>query len=150
VRQNRHVLIDDTLAFLLGEWTLSRSLQDHRSGALGTFRGSATLNRTERKDAHAEYAESGELHWGSHAGPAFRKLVFEPLPDGSVLLRFADGRRYVPLDLRAGAWNAAHDCGADRYEIETVARAASVVEERWRVRGPAKDYTAVTRLTRVG
>lgn len=67
-----------------------------------------------------------------------------------MLLHFSDGRPYVELDLRSGAWQAVHDCGADRYEIETVVRSASTIEERWRVRGPAKDYTALTTLTRVG
>jgi hypothetical protein len=90
------------------------------------------------------------MRWGEYSGPAMRRLEFERFPDGSALLRFSDGRPYVELDLRAGIWSAVHECGADRYEIETVARAAGVVVERWRVRGPAKDYSAVTTLTRVG
>lgn len=141
--------IEDTLAFMLGEWALERTLDDQRTGALGSFTGVATLTSADA-GAHGAYAESGELRWGDHAGPAFRRLTFERLDGGAALLRFSDGRPYVELDLRSGTWQAVHDCGADRYEIETVVRAADVVQERWRVRGPAKDYTALTTLTRVG
>ena len=140
------MLIDDTLAFLLGEWRLSRSLDDHRSGALGTFEGTATFVPVDGN--RGDYAESGELRWGAHTGPAFRRLALTRLTGGAVLLSFSDGRPYQELDLRNGAWDAVHDCRADRYEISTVVRDEVAIEERWRVRGPAKDYTAVTTLTR--
>ncbi len=133
--------------FLLGDWALTRRLEDHRSGAEGTFTGTARLSPLP---TGAAYEESGEMQWGAYAGPAARRLEFERLADGSVLLRFSDGRPYVELDLRAGAWRAVHDCGADRYEIETVVRDDGALQERWRVRGPIKDYSAVTTLTRVG
>jgi hypothetical protein len=139
------VLIEDTLAFLLGEWKLARTLDDHRSGALGTFSGVAMVSGD---GAAAGYVEEGEIHWGAHAGPAFRRLELERTAAGSVLMRFSDGRPYVELDLRSGSWRAVHDCGADRYEIETVVRDGGMLEERWRVVGPAKDYSAVTTLTR--
>lgn len=141
--------IEDTLAFLLGEWTLERVLDDQRTGALGSFSGTATLTSADA-GAHVDYAEAGEMRWGDHAGPAFRRLACERLAGGGALLRFSDGRPYVQLDLRSGSWTAVHDCGADRYEIKTVVRSANLIEERWRVLGPAKDYTALTTLTRVG
>jgi Family of unknown function (DUF6314) len=142
--------IEDTLAFMLGEWVLERTLEDHRSGAVGAFNGTAKLTPAAIAGAYAHYAEAGEMRYGAYAGPAFRSLEFEHMKIGAVLLRFSDGRPYVNLDLRSGTWAAAHDCGPDRYQIETRVRSATVVEERWRVRGPAKDYTAVTTLTRMG
>jgi hypothetical protein len=143
------VRIEDTLAFMLGEWTLERVLDDQRTGALGSFSGTATLTSADDGE-RVDYAEAGEMRWGDHAGPAFRQLACERLAGGAALLRFSDGRPYVELDLRTGTWSAVHDCGADRYEIETVVRSENVIEERWHVRGPAKDYTALTTLRRVG
>jgi hypothetical protein len=37
----------------------------------------------------------------------------------------------------------------DRYEITTVVKSRDLVEERWRVEGPEKDYDAVMSLERV-
>jgi hypothetical protein len=56
---------------------------------------------------------------------------------------------YVDLDLRSGTWRSLHPCAEDHYEIVTVVRSPDEVEERWRVRGPAKDYEAVTMLRRL-
>jgi hypothetical protein len=41
-----------------------------------------------------------------------------------------------------------HPYGADHYEIPTVVRSPSEIEERWRVRGPTEDYDAVATLRR--
>ncbi len=139
--------IADTLSFLLGQWDLSRSIQDHRSGTHGLFSGRAVLTATAGR---ARYDEEGELSYGAHHGPASRHLEYARLDDASVFLYFSNGRPFVDLDLRTGAWRSTHDCGADRYEIETVVRSDRVVHEYWRVRGPDTSYDAVTTLLRSG
>lgn len=97
----------------------------------------------------ARYDEEGELRFGAHVGPATRRLGFTRVGDGAVTLHFADGRPFVDLDLRSGAWSGVHSCGDDRYEITTVVRSHAVVQEHWRVRGPVKAYDAATTLVRV-
>jgi len=144
----------DTLAFLLGTWDLERAIDDYRSGSDGLFRGSATLVQSEAVTANsrygqARYQESGELRFGTQVTRASRTLVYERLPDTSVMLHFADGKPFVDLNLESGEWRALHHCVDDLYELTTTVRSASVVEERWRVSGPTKDYLAVTTLTRV-
>jgi hypothetical protein len=155
VRQNPdHVQIADTLAFLLGTWELTRSIEDHRSGTSGLFEGRATLldagpAETSSACERARYDESGQLRFGSQVTRASRTLIYDRLGKASVMMRFADGNPFVDLDLRSGEWRTVHPCEDDLYELATVVCSENVVQERWRVTGPTKDYAAVTTLTRV-
>ena len=83
---------------------------------------------------------------------------------------FADGRYFYHLDPRPGSWQARHDCGRDVYELsarlprpgsstpgssrpgssDAGEFEAAEFEERWRVRGPGKDYEIMTTLVRDG
>ena len=146
--------IVDTLEFLLGTWELGRSIEDRRSHISGYFRGTAVValgsSPSGGGGCRATYDEGGELCLGAHTGPASRHLELATRPDSRVVvISFADGRPFVDLDIRAGEWRALHDCGADCYELVTVVQSHCVVEERWHVRGPGKDYDAVTTLTRI-
>jgi hypothetical protein len=155
--QDRVVLVEDTLGFLLGRWAVERFIDDRLTGAHGVFRGEATMEEVSghRSEAGVEkrvgiYHEVGELRLGAHCGEARRELRYVAQRDGTALVLFADGRPFVPLDLRSRGWQAHHPCGADSYEIAVEVRSAQEVVERWRVRGPAKDYDAVTTLRRLG
>jgi hypothetical protein len=144
----------ETLTFMLGTWYLERVIDDYRSGTDRLFRGSATLIQSEAATANsrceqARYQESGELRFGTQVTRASRSLIYERLPDASVMLHFADGKPFVDLNLESGEWRGVHHCVDDLYEMTTTVRSMSVVEERWRVTGPSKDYLAVTTLTRV-
>jgi Family of unknown function (DUF6314) len=94
------------------------------------------------------YLETGELRFGTHTGPATRALRYQGRPDGTVDVRFADGHFFYRLDLRSGRCVAVHQCRADRYEITYLALSENVMEERWQVQGPGKDYQATATLTR--
>jgi Family of unknown function (DUF6314) len=147
------MLIGDTLGFLLGRWDLSRSYTDHRSGTRGSFEGQAVVAMTGSGGdaaglARARYEETGQLRFGSHEGPAQRGLEYARQADGTLMLYRAGGEPFVGLDLTSGAWHASHLCGEDRYEISTVVESPDVVQEHWRVTGPAKDYSAVTTMRR--
>jgi hypothetical protein len=146
--------IADTLDFLLGTWQLTRLIEDHRSGVPGSFDGRATLAEPRAEGngaplALAAYDEQGELCVGTRRAPATRRLAYARLANGTAMVYFFDGRPFVDLDLRSGEWWSVHPCHEDRYETTTVVRSADVVEERWRVRGPAKDYDAVTTFVRL-
>jgi hypothetical protein len=139
--------VSDTLGFLSGGWHLERTLHDHRSGIQGRFTGSAAVS--PRPDGPGlSYTESGELRFGGHAGPACRRLILSPLAGGAAEVRFADGRFFYLLDLRPGWWEAEHGCGDDHYLLAHRVLSEDLLEERWQVRGPAKDYLAITRLHR--
>jgi Family of unknown function (DUF6314) len=154
--------VRDTLDFLRGHWQIERVLVDHRTGTRGQFTGSAAilpataetpLTSTGGPAAspgrrEASYTEQGELRFGPHTGPAQRILGFQARPDGTVQVRFADGRPFYVLDLRRGHCQAEHPCRADRYRLTHVVHSMDLIEERWSVSGPDKDYHAVTRLHR--
>jgi hypothetical protein len=141
--------IADTLGFLLGTWEVSRSYTDRRSGTAPSFEGRAVLALDAAGQDWARYEETGQLCQGSQQTPATRSLEYVRRPGGTVMLYRPGRQPYVDLDLTGGAWDAVHPCGADRYEISTVVTSRDVVQEFWRVQGPEKDYTAVTRLRRV-
>jgi hypothetical protein len=145
--------IVDTFAFLVGTWRVMRAIEDHRAGTRGWFEGVAALTEvpSDRRGplgARARYDEVGELHFGTHIGQARRSLQYTRMGDATVMLYFTDGRPFVDLDLAPGEWHSTHFCGDDRYDIATFVRTRSVVEERWRVTGPATGYAAITTLTR--
>jgi hypothetical protein len=141
-----------TQDFLRGSWWAERELADHRSGQPGSFLGMATFT-AERTDPSAgllAYHERGELRFGRHHGPASRSLLYRPRPDGSSEVLFADGRPFYLLDLRTGYWQAEHPCGADHYLVTVRVLGADRLTEHWRARGPEKDYSMTTTLTRIG
>jgi hypothetical protein len=140
--------VSNTLAFTAGHWRIERVLDDHRSGTQGRFAGRAVLTGPGLPGEARQYLETGELRFGTHTGPATRALRYQGLPDGAVDVHFADGHRFYRLDLRSGRCTAVHQCGADRYEITYLVLGGDQMEERWRVRGPAKDYEATATLTR--
>ncbi len=152
--QDRNVQIEDTFTFLLGRWRVDRSIDDHWGGVSGTFRGEATLEEAEGifpgvGVRTGRYREKGELRLGGYSGEAGRELRYGAQPEGTVMVFFADGRPFVPLDLRASRWSAHHPCGEDGYRIAMEVVGPEVVRERWRVRGPTKDYDALTIITRL-
>jgi hypothetical protein len=160
--------VSDTLAFAAGHWRIERVLADHLSGTHGRFTGSATLSPPAASEPAATepalsgpdepgapssgpamcYLETGELRFGTHRGPATRTLRYQGRPDGTVDVRFADGHLFYRLDLRSGRCEAVHQCRADRYEITYLALSEDVMEERWQVQGPGKDYQATATLIR--
>jgi hypothetical protein len=149
---NGGMRVTDTLAFVRGRWQLDRHLTDHRTGAEGWFTGRALVAPAQPGQPGQPgewcYTEDGELRFAAHTGPASRRLRYQGLPDGTVAVRFADGRPFYVLDLRTGQAQAEHGCGPDRYLLSHRVLAADLLEEEWRVRGPDKDYLAITRLTR--
>jgi hypothetical protein len=149
--------VPDTFAYLIGTWALERELTDRLTSTTGRVHGTARVTplappsgaqEEEAASLRAAYLEQGELEWGAHRLPAKRRLVYLRTGAGGVDARFENGRPFVVLDLSAGSCRAVHACGEDRYEVELSARSSSLVEERWRVRGPAKRYEAVTILRR--
>lgn len=146
--------VADTLSFLLGTWSLERSLEDHRWARTGSFSGNAVMTATRADGAsglveRAHYCETGELRFGTHIGPSSRQLEYRRLGRGAAMVHFAGGRPFIQLDLRPGTCRRIHRCGEDRYEITTHVRSESLVQELWRVRGPAKDYAATATLIRL-
>lgn len=145
---------NETLDFLLGTWRVERTVNDHRRGDQGHFRGTATFLRAddavnEHDGDRVRFDEVGDYAMGDYHGEARRSLEYLASTDSSVAITFADGHHFIDLDLATGESRSEHLCNLDRYEITTVVRNRNLVEERWRVEGPEKDYDAVTLFERV-
>ncbi len=138
--------IDDTFGFLLGNWTLTRWIEDRQTGLSSRFTGTAMLSETSH--GYGWYREVGELCYGDYTGPANRTLKMLRRADSSVVLQFSDGRPYVEVDLSSANWSGHHLCGRDTYEIEIHAQSQEVILEKWRVLGPSKNYDALALLCR--
>jgi Family of unknown function (DUF6314) len=142
--------IADPLQFLLGAWSITRSIDDHQSGDSGTFEGSAVFTETEvdgdfGRVTKASYEESGELRLGSHTSEAHRRLEYRAPRCGAVVDVFlSDGSPFIHLDLSSGTWQGVHLCGDDRQEISITVPTGNEFRELWRVRGPETDYEAIT------
>lgn len=143
--------VDDTLSYLLGSWSVERRIEDRRSSQIGFFAGSATVTGGpgEADDPirstgppRVYYREAGTLRWAEHDVPSRRILLAAACEAGGAVLRFPDGRHFVDIDLRCGGCEARHVCGEDVYVIALTVRSQGCYEERWRVQGPRKDYTA--------
>jgi hypothetical protein len=139
----------ETMQYLRGTWRARRDVSDHRSGEHSVFVGTATFTPSRRaRGTVLRFEEFGEMRLGDYHGPSSRLLDYVEA-DGRATIEFTDGRHFIDLDLADGESRDIHLCGLDRYEITTVARSADLIEERWRVVGPEKDYEAVTTLERV-
>lgn len=143
-----------TADYLRGRWQVERAITDFRSGQSGSFAGSARCAETpagsETPAGALSYREQGELNFGGHRGPASRGLLYLARSDGAVDVRFADGRPFYRLDLRSGACSAEHPCGRDSYQVTIRVLSPGAYIERWRVRGPGKDYVMTTTMVRLG
>jgi hypothetical protein len=137
-----------TIEFLCGDWDVERRISDRRAGQDGLFRGTARFQSTA-DSRMLEYTEDGELRFGSHCGPARRRLLLCGREDGAADVRFADGREFYRLDLRSENWQAEHPCRADRYFVTVTRLSPDSFTEVWQVAGPDKDYQLETTYRRI-
>jgi Family of unknown function (DUF6314) len=137
-----------TIEFLRGDWEVERLIRDRLRGQDGEFRGTARF-LASADGCGLEYTEDGELRFGSHRGPARRSLIYRGRADGAADVRFADGREFYNLDLRAGAWQADHPCRADSYHVTITRLSPDSFTETWQVAGPNKDYELETTYRRI-
>ncbi|MFD7691892.1 DUF6314 family protein [Streptomyces sp. NPDC059805] len=140
--------VPEVLAYLAGDWRVTRSVRDLASGDEGAFTGTTAFGPLE--DGGLLAHESGEFVWRGVARPAERTLRFLPgAVPGTADVRFADGRPFHDLDLRDGRHIADHPCSADLYRGDFTVRDADHWRTVWRVRGPAKDLVLTTDYARV-
>ncbi|CCB77902.1 MULTISPECIES: DUF6314 family protein [Streptomycetaceae] len=135
--------VADVLGYLEGRWRVEREVRDLDAGATGVFRGTGVFVR-EAPGGALTHSESGEFTWGGVTRPAYRGHRFEPGPDGTALVCFADGRPFHPLDLREGRWTADHPCSADLYRGEFEVLGPDRWRVVWTVAGPAKRLSLAT------
>jgi hypothetical protein len=130
---------------LLGTWTLSRVVDDRRSGERRDVVGTAEL--TEVAPGRVRWAETGTMTWPGHTVPVGRTL-FVVLEDDGWFVRFEDGRAFHPW---AVGRRVEHPCAPDHYSGLIEVGPEPVGSEpvgswtvTWDAVGPEKDYRMVT------
>jgi hypothetical protein len=147
-RNTSYVRAVTTLDFLLGTWSVERWIDDAHSGDVGTFHGTATFTKGD-DDSRVRFDEVGVVRFGDYSGRASRQLFFAEGPGSLIDVSFADGHHFIELDLREGSSRDHHQCASDGYDVSTTVVDNDHIEEKWRVRGPAKNYVALTVMKRL-
>lgn len=136
--------VEDPVAFLAGTWQVDRDLHEAQDDRSGRFVGTAEF---VPEDDGLRWTETGDARLGDYAGSASRVLLVRPCADGWEV-RFDDQRFFHPLDLTDGCSRVDHPCGEDHYRGELRVESHDRFVVAWRVRGPRKDQTIVSRYTR--
>ena len=128
--------INDLKAFLQGDWSLERRVQDRRAGQDGRLTGGAVF--TAEGDSLL-YREEGRLAIGAYEGAALQSYRYTFQTPGRAAVQFGDGRFFHDLDLTTGGWSAMHLCDPDRYQGAFTVPDADTWRVVWTVAGPRKD-----------
>lgn len=150
-----HFPVPSLLEHLHGAWNLRRQITDRRAAATFTVDGTATWVRPENAaDRRLIYYEEGLLSGLSALQtPTTVRASYQYLPgprSSTAHVAFSDGRPFHDLDLVSGdSGPLLHACSPDEYVGRMITRGPHELLLEWHVRGPAKDYDAVTVLTRV-
>ncbi len=131
--------------YFAGSWALLRRLEDRRQRQTGSILGQASF---APDGAGLSYAEHGQIAFGSHRGPVFRRYRYAFPSAQRAEVRFEDGRFFHSLDLSAGPAEATHRCGEDFYRGRLERLADHCWQARWRVTGPRKDLVLTSQYLR--
>lgn len=122
-----------------GDWHVHRTVFDHLTQRTYSFEGTATIT----VDA---FVERGEVAIGDRSFSAARTYRLEG-SSGAINVLFPDGRPFVRLGAQSSQ-RVHHQCGGDLYVGRLFLVSPDLWAEHWRVRGPRKHYTSLTRFTR--
>jgi hypothetical protein len=137
----------DLRAYLLGSWTVERSLWDRASGARGTFTGVVRYSGTP--DGGLVLREDGTMTWPTHTGPAFREYLLRPGDSPAAMdVYFPDGKPFHRMSFRDHANEDSHWCDPDDYKVNYLWGGLDAFSYAWDVQGPAKDLLLESRLRR--
>jgi hypothetical protein len=144
-------------SYLLGSWTVARTLLDRAPGSRGTFTG--VVRFTETDDGGLRFREEGTVSWASvpggpagtpFSGPASREYLLRPTaaPD-TMDMFFPDGRPFHRMGFGPRSSQDQHWCDPDTYRVRYTRTGPDEFRYEWDVTGPAKDQllTSVLRRT---
>lgn len=134
------------LSDFVGMWQLQREIDDRHSSQQGAFQGTCTFR--ENGPSRLDYFEEGTIRFGT--GPeltANRRYQWHFRPE-VVDVRFEDGSAFHSFVPTGQAKGTEHPCGDDHYTVQYDFRSWPDWQATWRVTGPRKDYTSISRYTR--
>lgn len=134
------------LADFAGQWQLSRQITDHAGGQDGRLVGQAQFQQQGQGCLH--YQEQGQLQLGAGPVMAAQRAYIWRFGKDSVDVCFADDTPFHSFVPSGQAPGTDHPCGKDFYTVQYDFRRMPEWEAVWRVHGPRKDYTSVSRYSR--
>lgn len=131
---------------LLGTWSLTRVVTDHRARERRDVVGTATL--TAESADRVRWTETGTMTWPGHEVEVQRTLYVDR-EDGGWLVRFEDERPFHPWSVLA---DVEHPCAPDLYRgrIEVTGDPVASWTVVWDASGPEKDYRIETTYAAAG
>jgi hypothetical protein len=155
----------DLRAYLLGSWSVDRTMLDRATGSGGTFTGVLRLSGVDgtagEMDRHGDdgalrFHEEGTISWTSVNGkpftaPASRDYLLRPSDSPDVLdMYFPDGRPFHRMGFSEHSSHDRHWCDPDTYRVSYTMTGPDEFSYSWDVTGPAKDHLIETKLRRLG
>jgi 8-oxo-dGTP pyrophosphatase MutT (NUDIX family) len=141
-------------SYLLGSWTVARTLLDRATGSRGTFTG--VVRFTETDDGGLRFREEGTVHWNPpgaapFTGPASREYLLKPSATPETMdMYFPDGRPFHRIGFGGHDSRDTHWCDPDTYRVDYTKLGPAEFRYGWDVTGPAKDLLLESVLTRTG
>ncbi|SFT32429.1 hypothetical protein SAMN04487904_10150 [Actinopolyspora lacussalsi subsp. righensis] len=142
---SRRYPVLDLSAFLVGSWSLHRTILSPEGQRWGEFTGSASFTPAGEV---LTYGEWGTLRLGGYQGSAFRQLRYQLTGPGQAAVYFDYGDFFHELDLREGHCDTTHPCRDDLYRGEFEVLDADTWWQCWEVFGPTKNHTLRTEFRR--
>lgn len=142
----------DLRAYLLGSWSLDRTLWDRSADTRGTFTGVATF--IESDDGALRFREDGTVRWEApdgkpFTGPAQREYVLRPSERPDTLeVFFPDGRPFHRMSFLPADESELHWCDPDTYRVKYSLVSRDEYTYSWDVSGPAKNLLLESVLRR--
>ncbi|WP_232083433.1 DUF6314 family protein [Arthrobacter sp. SO5] len=154
----------DLRGYLLGIWTVERTLLDRANGTRGTFTGVVSFTPLGGGDVQhgtdgphdggLRLHEEGTISWTSFTGkpftgPATRDYLLRGTESPETMdMFFPDGRPFHRMGFGAQDCLAQHWCDPDTYRVSYARTGADEFRYRWDVTGPAKDQVLDSVLRR--
>ncbi len=139
-------LVDGLRAFV-GDWRVTRRIDDVRAGVEGRFTGVASFHPEEEE---LICREQGMLVYAGQP-PLEATRLYRWRAEGAdrIAVDYADGRPFhsFPLDPHA---QAEHHCAPDLYRVVYDFSAWPVWRATWTVSGPRKSYVSMSEYRRLG
>ena len=150
--------------FMIGSWTLNKSLNYQHGGKSGSFVGNADFRElSDTKKMVLAYDESGvatfepdneqfnarmQLLYDCSSESEVRVLFDEAKTTSSGKPRLAGGRFFHTIDWTSRPPKFSHPCGPDMYYGQLIVTGPDTFVLDWRVEGPRKRGSVVSRFTR--
>lgn len=142
-KQMKGARMRDLVAFE-GTWAMEREITDHSGGPDGRLTGRCVFSP---EAGGLRLTETGVLEMAELAPMPAERRYFWRAQGAEITVEFDDGRFFHAFDPRGERAEAGHDCAPDRYDVTYDFSRWPAWTATWRVRGPRKDYTSVTRYT---